>query len=49
MTLIPFVMTHHNETILSAFGSPEPNFSGGHSSWYYFLRSTLNCEILIGS
>jgi len=49
MALIPFVMPTPNDAILSAFGSPEPVFPGGHPSWYYSRRSTLNCGVLIGS
>lgn len=28
---------------------PKSNFLGGYPSWYYSCRSTLNCEVLIGS
>jgi len=43
------VTAHPNDTILSAFGSFELNFSRGHLFWYYSRKSTLNCRILIGS
>jgi hypothetical protein len=43
------VTTHLNDTILSVVGSPESDFSGGHPSWYYSCRSTLNYGVLIGS
>jgi hypothetical protein len=49
MSLIPFVTTHPNDTILFAFGFLKSNFLGGHSSQYYSRRSTLNCGVLIGS
>jgi hypothetical protein len=44
-----FVMTHPNDTILSAFSSPEVDFLEGHPSWYYYRISTLNCGVRIGS
>jgi hypothetical protein len=43
------VTTHSHDTILSAFGSHNLDFPGGHPSQYYSNRSTLNCGVLIGS
>jgi hypothetical protein len=50
MALIPFVTFHPNDTqYCSSFGSPKPDFPGGHPFWYYSRKSTLNCEVLMGS
>ncbi|GLT53982.1 hypothetical protein SLA2020_272160 [Shorea laevis] len=40
---------HPHDTILSAFGSPKPDFPKRHPSWYYSRRRTFNCEVLISS
>jgi hypothetical protein len=49
MVLISFVTTHLNDIILFAFGSIEPDYPGGHSSYYYSCISMLNYKVLIGS
>jgi hypothetical protein len=49
IAMISFVMTHPNDTILSGFGSPKPDFSRNHPSWYYSPRSTLNYKVLMNS
>jgi hypothetical protein len=51
MTIMTQLVTTHpnDKKKLSAFSSPKPDFLGGHPSWYYSRRNTLNYGILIGS
>ena len=50
MALIPFVTPHLNDTqYCPLLAPPNQTSQGGHPSWYYSGRSTLNCGVLIGS